>query len=113
MAEEGLKAMNYASLARARAAPAQAGGTRAVLNQGRALVQDLELYERYMNGATDQADFDARNASYFANTGKIGMLAGHQWSPETMQELTRQTLGAKDRLNLGLRGQENASRDDL
>src|SRR5258706_6624390 len=113
MPEAGLKAMNYASLARARASTAQAAGTRAVLNQGKALVQDLELYERYMNGATDQADFDARNARYFANTGKIGMLAGHEWSPQTMEELTKQTLGAKDRLNLGMRGQENASRDSL
>ena len=113
MPEAGLKAMNYGSLARARAAVAQAAGTRAALNQGKAIVQDLETYDRYVSGATSQEDFDARNASYFAATGKIGMLAGQDWSPQMLEDFTKHTLGAKDRLNLGMRKDAEASKDRL
>lgn len=111
--EKALKAFGEGSLMRSRAATADAATTRAVLNKGKNLVQDLEIYDRFMVGAKDQADFDARNASYFANTGKVGILAGHTWSPEVMEELTKQTLGAKDRVTAGQRALEGASRDKL
>jgi hypothetical protein len=111
--EQANKYLGTASLMRSRAATADASSTRAVLNRGAALVQDLATYERYMSGATDQASFDALNAAYFGVTGKVGILAGHQYTTEAISELTKQAMGAKDRLNAGMRGQENMSRDRL
>lgn len=111
--EKGLKAFDAASLMRSRAATADLSSARAVIDRGRAVIQKLDLYDRAINQATDQSSFDLINAQHLARTGELGMLAGQVFSPKLLQDFSRETMGAKSRLDLALKDQEAQSRDRL